>query len=126
VEGTVREVKRRVRVVASSYRAIDRSVTRWIVVTMVEWSSEVMEWSSEDFLGFRCRRPTPVRWRGICYGDVAVCLSVELMYCAQTIESIITRSRCSFSIHIKYEPDSSRGLTTSNETALGKSQKIGQ
>jgi len=30
-----------VRVVASSYRAIDRSVTRWIVVTMVEWSSEV-------------------------------------------------------------------------------------
>jgi len=40
VEGTVREVKRRVRVVASSYRAIDRSVTRWIVVTMVEWSSE--------------------------------------------------------------------------------------
>jgi len=41
VEGTVREVKRRVRVVASSYRAIDRSVTKWIVVTMVEWSSEV-------------------------------------------------------------------------------------
>jgi len=41
VEGTVREVKRRVRVVASSYRAIDRGVTRWIVVTMVEWSSEV-------------------------------------------------------------------------------------
>jgi len=41
VEGTVREVKRRVRVVASSYRAIDRSVTSWIVVTMVEWSSEV-------------------------------------------------------------------------------------
>jgi len=38
VEGTVREVKRRVRVVASSYRAIDRSVTKWIVVTMVEWS----------------------------------------------------------------------------------------
>jgi len=37
----VREVKRRVRVVVSSYRAIDRSVTRWIVVTMVEWSSEV-------------------------------------------------------------------------------------
>jgi len=37
----VREVKRRVRVVASSYRAIDQSVTRWIVVTMVEWSSEV-------------------------------------------------------------------------------------
>jgi len=30
VEGTVREVKRRVRVVASSYRAIDQSVTRWI------------------------------------------------------------------------------------------------
>jgi len=41
VERTVREVKRRVRVVASGYRAIDRSVTRWIVVTMVEWSSEV-------------------------------------------------------------------------------------
>jgi len=37
----VREVKRRVRVVASSYGGIDRSVTRWIVVTMVEWSSEV-------------------------------------------------------------------------------------
>jgi len=43
VEGTVREVKRRVRVVSSSYCAIDRSVTRWIVVTMVEWSSEVWE-----------------------------------------------------------------------------------
>jgi len=28
VEGTVREVKRRVRVVASSYRAIDRSVDK--------------------------------------------------------------------------------------------------
>jgi len=41
VEGTVREVKRRVQVVASSYRAIDRSFRRWIVVTMVEWSSEV-------------------------------------------------------------------------------------
>jgi len=41
VEGTVREMKKRVRVVASSYRAIDRSVTKWIVVTMVEWSSEV-------------------------------------------------------------------------------------
>jgi len=41
VEGTVREVKKRVRVVSSSYRAIDRSVTRWIVVNMVEWSSEV-------------------------------------------------------------------------------------
>jgi len=41
VEGTVREVKRRVRVVASSSRAIDRSVPRWIVVTIVEWSSEV-------------------------------------------------------------------------------------
>jgi len=40
VEGTVREVKRRVRVVASSYRAIDRSVTRWMMVTMVEWSLE--------------------------------------------------------------------------------------
>jgi len=41
VEGTVREVKKRVRVVVSSYRTIDQSVTRWIVVTMVEWSSEV-------------------------------------------------------------------------------------
>jgi len=41
VEGTVREVKRRVQLVASSYRAIDRSVTRWIVVTMVKWSSGV-------------------------------------------------------------------------------------
>jgi len=51
VEGTVREVKRRVGVVASSYRAIDRSVTRWIVVTMVEWSSEV-RCSSRKF--FRC------------------------------------------------------------------------
>jgi len=47
VEGTVREVKRRVRVVASSYRAIERSVTRWIVVTMVEWSSEV-RWELVD------------------------------------------------------------------------------
>jgi len=47
VEGTVREVKRRVRVVASSYRAIDWSVTKWIVVTMVEWSSEV-RWELVD------------------------------------------------------------------------------
>jgi len=28
---------------------------------------------------------------GICYGDVAVCVSVTLMYCAQTTESIIIR-----------------------------------
>jgi len=35
--------------------------------------------------------PDAVRWRGICYGDVAVCASVTLMYCAQTTESIITR-----------------------------------
>jgi len=48
VEGTVREMKRRVRVVASSYRATDRSVTRWIVVTMVEWSSEV-RWDQNVF-----------------------------------------------------------------------------
>jgi len=32
-----------------------------------------------------------VRLGGICYGDVAVCVSVTLTYCAQTTESIITR-----------------------------------
>jgi len=34
-----------------------------------------------------------VRWRGICYGDVTVCacVSVTLVYCAQTTESIIMR-----------------------------------
>jgi len=26
--------------------------------------------------------PDVVRWRGICYGDVTVCVSVTLMYCA--------------------------------------------
>jgi len=55
VEGTVKEVKRRVQVVASSYRAIDRSVTRWIVVTMVEWSSakhfENIKYSKQNILG---------------------------------------------------------------------------
>jgi len=32
-----------------------------------------------------------VRWRGICYGDVAVCVVVTLVYCAQTTEPIIMR-----------------------------------
>jgi len=32
-----------------------------------------------------------VRWSSICHGDVAVCVSVTLMYCAQTTESIIMR-----------------------------------
>jgi len=49
-------------------------------------------------LQHKCRQklvllpPDAVRWRGICYGNVAVCLfcmSVTLMYCAQTTESII-------------------------------------
>jgi len=35
--------------------------------------------------------PDAVRWRGICYGDVAVCVSVMLMYCAKTTESSIVR-----------------------------------
>jgi len=35
--------------------------------------------------------PDAVRWRGICYGDVAVRVFVMLMYCAQTSESIIMR-----------------------------------
>jgi len=33
--------------------------------------------------------PDAVRWSGICYGDVAVCVSVTLMYCAHMTESII-------------------------------------
>jgi len=33
-------------------------------------------------------QPDAVRWRGICYGDVAVCVSVTLMYFAQTTEPI--------------------------------------
>jgi len=32
-----------------------------------------------------------VHWCGICYGDMAVCVSVTLMYCAQTTESIIMK-----------------------------------
>jgi len=32
--------------------------------------------------------PDAVRWRGIRYGDVAVCVSVTLMYYAQTTEYI--------------------------------------
>jgi len=35
--------------------------------------------------------PDAVRWRVICYGDVAVCVSVTLMYCTKTTESIIVR-----------------------------------
>jgi len=35
--------------------------------------------------------PDAVRWRDICYDDVAVCVSVELTYCAQTTEAIIMR-----------------------------------
>jgi len=34
-------------------------------------------------------KPDAVCRRGICYGDVAVCVSVTLMYCAQTTESVI-------------------------------------
>jgi len=34
-------------------------------------------------------QPDAVHWCGICYGDVAVCVSVKFMYCAQTTESII-------------------------------------
>jgi len=33
-----------------------------------------------------------LRWREICYGDVAVCVSVTLMYCAQRLR----RSSCTF------------------------------
>jgi len=33
--------------------------------------------------------PDAVRWQCICYGDVAVCVSATLMYCAKTTESII-------------------------------------
>jgi len=36
VEGTVREVKRRVRVVASSYRATDRSVDVFTILQIVK------------------------------------------------------------------------------------------
>jgi len=32
-----------------------------------------------------------VRYGGYCYIDVAVCVSVALMYCAQTTKPIITR-----------------------------------
>jgi len=28
--------------------------------------------------------PSAVRWRGICYDDLAVCVSATLMYCTQT------------------------------------------
>jgi len=67
--------------------------------------------------------PDAVRWRGICYGDVAVCVSVALLYRAQTTESIIMRPLpdCSPAVlvsHTKYEFDSSRGsasLCTSSE-----------
>jgi len=38
----------------------------------------------DQFFGFW----SPTRWHGICYGDVAVCVSVTLMYCVQTTESI--------------------------------------
>jgi len=49
VEGTAREVKRRVRVVASSYRAIDRSVTWWIVVQVKLWNPSTTRAIPERF-----------------------------------------------------------------------------
>jgi len=76
VERTVREVNRRVRVVASSYRAIDRSVTRWIVVTMVEWSSDV-RWAFGGKMGVRRCYPAGQTWTivvacTIVYGGIWV------------------------------------------------------
>jgi len=84
--------------------------------------------------------PDAMRCRGICYGDVAVCLSryvagctsVALMYCAQTTSSIIMRplQDCSTAILVlfyKHEADSSRGsplLRASNGRGVGKSRKI--
>jgi len=73
VEGTVREVKRRVRVVANSYRAIDRSVTRWIVVTMMEWSSEV-RWE------FGCKM-------GMLRAGVVFCRRLCVRLSAQNLEN---------------------------------------
>jgi len=32
-----------------------------------------------------------VHWRGVCYGDVAVCVFATLIYCTQMTESIIMR-----------------------------------
>jgi len=73
-----------------------------------------------------CCLSTPVRllWRRGC---VSVCVSVTLMYCAQTTESIIMRPSpdCSPAILVfPYEPDSSRVLRAPNGRGVGKSRKI--
>jgi len=74
-----------------------------------------------------------VHWRGTCYGDVAVCLSVMLMYRAQTNESIITRPSpdCSPDIlalsYQIYEHDSltvSSSMRAPNGRRVRKSWKI--
>jgi len=66
--------------------------------------------------------PDAVRWRGICYGDVAVCLSVTLMYWVQTTESIIMRPSpdCSPAILVP----SMNPIMASNRRRAGKSRKI--
>jgi len=64
---------------------------------LVGWSAR--EWPNTTMVRYTAHRPysasvlpsDAVRLRGICYGDVAVCVSVTLMYCAQTTESIIMR-----------------------------------
>jgi len=73
--------------------------------------------------------PDAVCWRGFCYGDVAVCVSVTLMYCAQTTESIITRPSPDSSPAILGFPHQirTRGKPlngVSNGRGVGKSRQI--
>jgi len=80
----------------------------------------------------RCPSVITIATRRICYGDLAVCVSVTLMYCAQATESIIMQPSpyCSPAIlvsHTKYEPDSWRGFSSfrvSNGSEVGKSLKV--
>jgi len=45
---------------------------------------ERMQWLFSTYNQFL--QPSLVHWRSICFGNVAVCVSVTLMYCAQTTE----------------------------------------
>jgi len=56
-----------------------------------------------------------VHWCGICYGD-GVCLSITLMYCAQTTESIIMRPSPDCSPDILVLPRPNMNLTARGDT----------
>jgi len=56
-----------------------------------------------------------MRWRGICYGDVGVCVSITLTLCASTTESIIMQT----------SPDCSLAILSGPQASLLVSQYLG-